>query len=402
MEEGSEIGGKLMNSKAIGILLVITLMLTTITTTAFHNQTKNISTVNVIDEFPTSTIYITDDLMNKGIEIYQQSLNNTPPNTPDQLIGPSTGYLYQTLRYYTMISDPDGDPMRIGIDYFNDGTVDEWSIEYYPSGATLYIDITFTFVATHHITVKAKDINDAESGWSIPKTVVITEGSTNPPNNPTTPMGPISGIIGKEYSYSTASIDGDDDQIQYGFDWDGDDEVDEWSAFFDSGDICTLSHSWDNAGIYGIKVKARDENEFTSDWSETLNVTITDSNSQPLKPEIPMGPVLGQTGKSYTFSSSAVDPDGDLLYYKWHWGDEESDWEGPFQSGDTISKSHIWANQGTFIVKVKAKDSNDAESVWSDPYSFTLPKNRVFINPFLRFLENHPNIFLVFQRIFEI
>jgi len=48
--------------------------------------------------------------------------------------------------------------------------------------------------------------------------------------------------------------------------------------------------------------------------------------------------------------------------------------------------SHIWANQGSYSVKVKAKDIHDEESVWSDPLSISMPKNKA-INPLLLFFE---------------
>jgi hypothetical protein len=376
-----------MNIKILGVLISILLIITGVTTTALQKEQEKIiieitqdEPLNIICNNEYETAWIHQEL----------TQNNSPPNTPDQLTGPSTGYLYQTLSYLTSATDPDGDPMKIGIDFHNDGIVDRWTEFYIPSGAFLQIDITFTYIGTFHITVKAKDIHDAESGWAPPKTVVITEAETNPPSTPSTPIGPISGLIETLYSFSTSSVDADGDQIQYGFDWNGNGAVDEWSSFFDSGDMCTLSHSWSEAGIYNIKVKARDDNDFESDWSPPLNITITDFNTPPAKPSTPSGPPFGRTERSYSFSTSTIDPEGDNVYYKWNWGDDESDWDGPYASGSVVSTSHIWSDQGSFVVKVKAKDDNDAESVWSDPFSVTMPKFKGFYSLIYRYLENNP------------
>ncbi|MCK5300800.1 MAG: PKD domain-containing protein, partial [Thermoplasmatales archaeon] len=109
---------------------------------------------------------------------------NNQPNTPSQLIGPPTGNIHDTLTYTSSSIDPDGDNIRYGIDFNNDGTVDSWSDEYYPSGAIINFHITFNSVGTFQLSLKAEDIYGADSGWSTPKTVIISEESNNPPNKP--------------------------------------------------------------------------------------------------------------------------------------------------------------------------------------------------------------------------
>jgi hypothetical protein len=69
----------------------------------------------------------------------------------------------------------------------------------------------------------------------------------------------------------------------------------------------------------------------------------------------------------------------------------------------TASAKHLW-NKGNYEIKVKAKDSHDAESEWSDPLSISMPKNKAInINSlFLRFLENYPNLFLILRHILKL
>lgn len=106
-------------------------------------------------------------------------------------------------------------------------------------------------------------------------TAVFTEEDINdPPNKPATPTGPISGLIGEDLSFTTSTTDPDGDDIFYGWDWDGDDEVDIWIGAYTSGSTVRRSHSWTNEDTYQVKVKAKDENGAESEWSESLEVTI--------------------------------------------------------------------------------------------------------------------------------
>jgi subtilisin family serine protease len=122
----------------------------------------------------------------------------------------------------------------------------------------------------------------------------------------------------------------------------------------------------------------------------------------PNKPTID-GPAKGQTGTIYNYTATTTDPDADELYFLFSWGDGTySGWVGPFASGAVGSANHTWSNMGSFKIKVKARDSYCVESDWSDPLSVTMPKNKAYINtPFLNFLEEHPNLFLIIQKIIQ-
>ena len=110
---------------------------------------------------------------------------------------------------------------------------------------------------------------------------------------------------------------------------------------------------------------------------------------QPLKPS---GPSSGKKGTTYTYTSSAIDPDGDNIYLWFDWGDgTNSGWVGPFGSGNTGSASHSWASDDSYDIKVKAKDINNKESSWSDTLSVTIPRDKATNNIIvLRLLERFP------------
>jgi hypothetical protein len=121
-------------------------------------------------------------------------------------------------------------------------------------------------------------------------------------------------------------------------------------------------------------------------------------NLPPNQPSKPNGKLNGKTGEIYNYTTSTNDPDGHDLYYFFDWGDgNNSGWLGPYISGNICKASHQWDLEGSYSIVVKAKDEYD-ESVWSDPLSITMPKNKAFNTYFLRFLEKLPNIFRLFQR----
>jgi len=98
-------------------------------------------------------------------------------------------------------------------------------------------------------------------------------------------------------------------------------------------------------------------------------------NNPPNTPAIPSGRTNGERGKSYSYSSLTTDPEGDRMYYMFDWSDgNSSGWGGPLKSGEIANASHSWDVQGSYQIRVKAKDECGAESDWSEPLSVTMPK----------------------------
>ena len=99
-------------------------------------------------------------------------------------------------------------------------------------------------------------------------------GDSNlPPGQPTSPSGPVAGKTGNVYTYRSVSVDVELDDVYYLFDW-GDGSDRHWIGPFDSGDECSASHIWSVRGDYEIRVKAKDEHDAESDWSDPLVVSM--------------------------------------------------------------------------------------------------------------------------------
>jgi hypothetical protein len=115
----------------------------------------------------------------------------------------------------------------------------------------------------------------------------------------------------------------------------------------------------------------------------------------PETPDRPTGRMNGKSGKEYTYESRTIDPNADEIYYQWSWGDGTmSDWIGPLDSNEICSVSQTWNENGEYEVKVRAKDSFNSETDWSEPLTVSMPKNH-----FIGFFNYLINRILLFRQI---
>ncbi|TKJ48032.1 hypothetical protein CEE34_00965 [Candidatus Aerophobetes bacterium Ae_b3a] len=198
---------------------------------------------------------------------------------------------------------------------------------------------------------------------------IYPESGNQPPNTPSVPTGPSSGSPGVSYSFTATTTDPDGDQIAFKFDW-GDGIESGWTSFVNSGGSASLSHSWSGQMTYEVKAKAKDIYGGESAWSAGHDIVI---GQPPATPSFPSGPDSGMRDVSYSFTAITTDPDGDQIAFKFDWGDgSQSGWTSFVNSGGSASLSHSWSGEGTYQVRVKAKDAYDAESGWSAAHSIII------------------------------
>ena len=114
----------------------------------------------------------------------------------------------------------------------------------------------------------------------------IVYGETSPeeyntaPNKPSKPDGPTSVELHLWNKWRTSATDPEYDKIEYGWDWNDDNVVDDWYGPVASGTTLVGSYVFSEYGngYYNIKVKTRDEHGAESDWSPSLTVTIIDKS----------------------------------------------------------------------------------------------------------------------------
>jgi len=101
------------------------------------------------------------------------------------------------------------------------------------------------------------------------------------------------------------------------------------------------------------------------------------------------GPTSGKVRKEQVYKFYSMDPDGDNVSYCIDWGDNSSEvCIGPFPSGTEQTSSHTWDEEGTYIIRAKARDIHGAESDWAS-LEVSMPKNKVI------------NIQLILNRFFH-
>jgi len=88
------------------------------------------------------------------------------------------------------------------------------------------------------------------------------------------PIGTKKGTIGKPYEYSAKVSHTSGKDIKYGWDWDGDLRVDEWTDFHKSGEKVTVLHKFTSSYVGQIRMKILDRDGGMSIWSDPLSVNM--------------------------------------------------------------------------------------------------------------------------------
>lgn len=128
-------------------------------------------------------------------------------------------------------------------------------------------------VNTDNAYIKATLYSNGESVSVISPRSFRIIGQNTPPVKPTL-SGPTTGKPHSSYEYTICTSDPDDDTLFYLIDW-GDGSTSDWVGPYPSGSPVLLSHSWDIAGSYQIRGKAKDTSGVESSWSDVVVMDIT-------------------------------------------------------------------------------------------------------------------------------
>jgi parallel beta-helix repeat protein len=254
------------------------------------------------------------------------------------------------------------------------------------------------FNTTYYWKIIAKD-NHGESTTG-PIWKFTTTDANHPPNTPFNPT-PQNG---------TTSIDIEQDLYWNGSDPDIGDTV-TYDVYFGSiqplqkitSNISTTTYNLEtleNNLTYFWYIVAWDNHGASTAGPEWYFTTIKITyNKPPNKPSKPTGVTSGKIGNTHSFTSSTTDPENDYVYYWFDWGDgTNSGWDGPHYSGDNVTLAHSWVKQGTYPIKVKAKDIYDNESVWSNPLVINMPKMKIN-NPAIQLIYRLLKYFPVLEKL---
>jgi hypothetical protein len=284
---------------------------------------------------------------------------NNPPKMPNIPKGSANGIPAASYSYSTIAVDPDGDQLKCTFDW---GDETESTTPLINSGVAASASHTWSKAGTYKISAMATDSKGALSQWSASLNVTIN----TPPFKPNAPSGPDSGRPRATYNYTASSIDADQDQMRYTFDWgDGTESI---TGLLVSGAKAFANHSWKKAGTYRIIVFAIDERGASSAWSEKQNVII---NTPPDRPSEPSGSGSIYAWAEYAYSSFASDPDGDEVKYTFDWGDENISHTNRTGSGSNASAVHSWSSAGDYRIRVIANNRpNKPKELFGPGYGY--------------------------------
>ena len=140
-----------------------------------------------------------------------------------------------------------------------------------------------------------------------------------------------------------------------------------YTTSVDVHNVTTSSIGTLTAGqTYYFAVTAYDASGNESGYSNQVSYSVAAANGAPATPATPTGASSALVNASIAFSTSATDPNGDSLQYRYDWGG------GVLSSWGAASQSRSWAAAGQYAVKAQARDSLLAESAWSSVKTVTI------------------------------
>jgi len=231
-----------------------------------------------------------------------------------------------------------------------------------------------------------------------PAQTMKSPSPSDPPAQPTKPVGKTLAVWNIEYSYTSSTTDPNGDQIFYLFDW-GDGSNSGWIGPYSSGQTGTGTHIWTELGTYNVTVKARDTWGAGSILSDPLTVVITD-NTPPNTPTI-TGESHIKPRVSYTYTLNGTDDQEQDLRYDIDWGDGNGGTGiGPHHSGEAFTMAHTWKTKGNYTIKTRTTDTAGAKSEWATLQVVAPTAYQFSPETFLQHLfEKFPHIFPILRHL---
>ncbi|HEY0908158.1 MAG TPA: PKD domain-containing protein [Candidatus Paceibacterota bacterium] len=198
-----------------------------------------------------------------------------------------------------------------------------------------------------------------------------------PPHAPTVTPTSGSGAANVSHTFTANTTDPEGDNVDYGFDWNNDGNVDFYSGLVPSGTSAQMSYSWSAAGTYPVRVVVRDSNlNYSAETVVPFVVTSTgggggNTNTAPNLPNLLSAPLTGPINTPIQFSVVATDPQNDNISYGFDWNNngQNIEYTALTMSGISAEISHSWPAAGTYTFSVRARDAQGAISA---PISHTI------------------------------
>jgi hypothetical protein len=179
--------------------------------------------------------------------------------------------------------------------------------------------------------------------------------------------------------------------------WKGWDNDPAWTAYITSTQAKSTPHS---VSIAGDSDLVHEYSGYESgDYIYTAWVYIPSEVGDPPGITTITGTTTGTAGVSYDYMFTADDPDDDDVKYHITWGDGYTDVSEFAASGDTVTVAHTYDNEGDFTITAYAEDAKGLMGP-EGTLQVKMPRNKdIQISLFLRFLQNHQNMFPILRQL---
>lgn len=180
--------------------------------------------------------------------------------------------------------------------------------------------------------------------------------------------------------------------------WKGWDNDPQWEAFVSDAKSRSPENSVD------IKTDADLVHEYDGYTSGvyvyTAWIYVPSDQGEPPGAPIIGGPDGGAAGTEYDFTFQAIDPDVNDVKYHIDWGDEESEVTDFYPSGDPATVPHTYVEEGLYTITAYAEDTDGMLGPEAEK-QVNMPRSKAvdFASLFLRFLQNHPNMFPILRAL---
>ncbi len=195
---------------------------------------------------------------------------------------------------------------------------------------------------TYYFAVTAHDAAGNESRYSAEASMTVPYPANVLPVISAFDATPSSGTAPLPVTLSVTASDSDGTINTYEWDVDGD------GTYDTTTDTNTLTYNYISAGVYNATVKITDDSG-ESVISDPAIITVV-TNQRPIISSISK---KRNSKLYYTFSTKAVDPDGQVATYKWDFNGD-----GRYEKTTTSYRtSYRYKYKGTYKIKVKVIDN---------------------------------------------
>ncbi len=317
---------------------------------------------------------------------------NDAPAAPPAPVGPASGQVNIAYAFNVSAVDPDGDDVRIIIDWeapasgnVSSGVTSE-SL-FVDSGTLVTLSHTYDEAGDYRVRAMRVDVFSAVSDWGTALAVHITR----PPNAPDKPGGPELVLVDQLADFSFRTIDPDGDRVKYVISWGVASENATETELNDQGTCVTVPRYWIAGGVYLVRAMAVDAYGIPSSWGFALTVRV---NTIPAVPIDLKGVNTILEGRQITFTLSAPDTDSDLVRFVFDWDDRKGasgqpNETGQVASGATATLVHKFTRPGTYQVRARTIDAYGAESDWSEKFQVNVESETTWME------ANWPYVVLV-------